>query len=214
MAEYPKQIKAQGFHVLCAFLLNIPLAFAQEEEAPLEETTGGMALTDYLLIAAAAFIVLFLLYWVISIVRGLALRRRHGYSIYDGQPTVDERLSSELAPMQVALLRGNIQGFYEKSRAVSLQILSSRGLIESSNPRQSSEELIQRLKSIGVDPVFLDCFETIMARCDAVLNQGERPDDSDNRKMIEDMRTLIRMRPKASKQPTEPERDEAPDADA
>ncbi len=178
------------------------LAWAQDNAENVPE--AGKPVSYYVIIGVLIVVGLFLLYWLSSVVRLLTLRAKHRNAPLDGQPSVDERLMSELAPMQVALLRGNIQGYYEKCRSTAVQIAASRGLIEHAAKNDSTDSIIKRLKSIGVDPVFMDCFESILQRCDEVLKGGEKPDDADHRKLNEDLHSLIRMRPKAPIRATEP----------
>ena len=144
---------------------------------------------------AGGVIVVFLAYWGRGIVVAVARKREYQAAQIDPHPSVEERFLSELATMQVALLRSSAQGFYEKGYAMLCQILKSRRLMEP--PFGTSEEILAHLRSMGVDAAFLDCVESIMQRCDAVRLQGARPDQEAHARLIRDLGTLIRMRPTA-----------------
>lgn len=144
---------------------------------------------------AGALIVLFLIFWGRGIAVAVSRKREYQAAQIDPHPSVEERFLSELATMQVALLRSSAQGFYEKAYAMLCQILRSRRLTDA--PLSSSEEILAHLRSMGVDAAFLDCVESIMQRCDAVRLQGARPDAEAHARMIRDLGTLIRMRPTA-----------------
>jgi hypothetical protein len=144
---------------------------------------------------AGGLIVLFLIVWGRGIAVAVARKREYQAAQIDPHPSVEERFLSELATMQVALLRSSAQGFYEKADAMLCQILKSRRLTDA--PLASSEEILAHLRSMGVDAAFLDCVESILQRCDAVRLQGARPDTEAHARLIRDLGTLIRMRPTA-----------------
>lgn len=159
------------------------------------EGFGGRSLLVMLAWGAGVLILLFLIVWGAGIAMAVARKREYQAAQVDPHPSVEERFLSELATMQVALLRSSAQGFYEKAFAMLCQILKSRRLIDA--PLATSDEILAHLRSMGVDAAFLDCVESIMQRCDAVRFQGARPDSEAHARMIRDLGTLIRMRPTA-----------------
>lgn len=137
-----------------------------------------------------------LAYWAYAI--GVALWRKQRYGVepaLEDKPTIDERLQGELTTLEVALLRGNIEAFYEKMHALVRQLLRSRHLL--GDAQKSTRDIVAHLKRLDVDPLFLDSVESILKRCDAVTEASENPSQAAHAKIAKDLQTLIRMRPRA-----------------
>ena len=132
-------------------------------------------------------------FWGLSIARALIHRKRYSDAIQEAYPSVDERLTGELAALDLALVRGDIEDFYGKAFALLCQLLQGRNLLDGVSP--DSKEIVESLRAREVDPAFLDCVESIVHRCDAVNLRGERPSGTSHAKMTKDLRTVIRMRP-------------------
>lgn len=143
--------------------------------------------------AFGGFFVFMLAWYCLRVMK--SFRRDRGYLTghTDDQPSVDERLLSELAPMEVALLRGSIDGYYEKVFYLTRQLLRSRNLLD--NMDLSMNDIVIHLHTMGVDPAFLDCVESIFERCTAVCERNERPKAKAHQKLREDLSTLIHMNP-------------------
>ncbi|HUT24394.1 MAG TPA: hypothetical protein VM492_08645, partial [Sumerlaeia bacterium] len=132
-------------------------------------------------------------FWGLSIARALIHRKRYSDAIQEAYPSVDERLTGELAAMDLALVRGDVQDFYGKALALLSRLLQGRNLLDEAS--RDSKKIVESLRAREVDPAFLDCVESILHRCDAVRLRGERPSEVSHAKMTKDLRTVIRMRP-------------------
>ncbi len=139
-------------------------------------------------------IVGFLCFWGLSIYRALAMHREYKESLVDLTVDLDERLQSELSTLEVVLLRSNEQSYYEKVLKLTNCLLDNRKLIKSQDLEVSV--IMDQLRAADVDPVFLDSIESILFRCDNVLSKSEQTNDEDKKKIVKDLRTLIRMRPR------------------
>ncbi len=150
---------------------------------------------EQLIVPGAVVGVIALVWWFLRVVSALSRRKHYRDAQVDDQPSVDERLLSELAPMEVVLLRGSISGFYEKSYLLMNQVLIARKLLDVR--RKNTEEILERLRNLGVEPAYFDCVESIAKRCDAVLYEEAEPGYPLHKTMIKDLETLIRMKPNA-----------------
>jgi hypothetical protein len=150
---------------------------------------------DQLIVPGVVLGVIALVWWFLRVVSALSRRKHYRDAQVDDQPSVDERLLSELAPMEVVLLRGSISGFYEKSYLLMNQVLIARKLLDVR--RKNTEEILERLRNLGVEPAYFDCVESIARRCDVVLYEGAEPNYPAHKTMIKDLETLIRMKANA-----------------
>ncbi len=148
-----------------------------------------------LIVPGAVVVAILLLWWFLRVMSALSRRNHYRDAQVDDQPSVDERLLSELAPMEVVLLRGSISGFYEKSYLLMNQVLIARKLLDVR--RKHTEEILERLRNLGVEASYFDCVESIAKRCDAVLYEEAAPGYPLHKTMIKDLETLIRMKPNA-----------------
>lgn len=145
--------------------------------------------------------------WGLLVVSSVQRKKRYQEAVRDSMPSGDERLLSELATLQVSLLRGNVFGYYEKLSALVRNLLKLRGVIDRAD--LSNAEIVERSRAAGVDPAFLELFESILRRCEAAM-AGERPDQASHEKIAQDMKVLVRM--KSGLAPVKPKAKNSDDA--
>jgi len=170
---------------------------------------GGLNLGGIIAWTLGGVILVLLLLWGRSILMRLERRKRYQEAAQmDEQPTVDERLLSELTTMPVTLLRGSVPAYYEKIMALVRRLLISRQILTESD--SDPESIMQRLRTTGADPVFTDCVESIVHRCETVF-RGERPDQAAHEKIAKDLKMLVSMRPHGGYGRKDKHPDAAPD---
>ncbi|NQU43519.1 hypothetical protein HQ520_09545, partial [bacterium] len=131
--------------------------------------------------------------WGRSILVRLFRRKRfQEAALLDEQPSVDERLLSELTTLPVVLVRGSIPAYYEKVFSLMRRLLRNRGLIDEAD--KTSDAIMEQVHASGADPGFIDMVESICHRCDAAALRGERPDKPAHEKIARDLKVLISMR--------------------
>jgi len=176
---------------------------------PEDSGRGGLNLGGIIGWTLGGVILVLLLLWGRSILMRLERRKRYQEAAQmDEQPTVDERLLSELTTMPVMLLRGSVPAYYEKIMALVRRLLLSRQILTESD--SDPESIMQRLRTTGADPVFTDCVESIVHRCETVF-RGERPDQAAHEKIAKDLKMLVSMRPHGGYGRKDKHPDAAPD---
>ncbi len=180
---------------------NAPPAPAPTPE-PENDSDGVLAnilndLGKYLLWAFIGVVALLLIFWGRAIfIRMSRLRKYAQVAMMEEQPSLNERFTSELSTLPVALLRGSITGYYEKVFSLLRRILIARGVL--SDGEADSEQILDSLQNAGADGAYIDFVASITNRCDAVIHRNEVPSKEAHDKISKDLHTLLKMNPHVS----------------
>lgn len=165
-------------------------------DAELEESMSLPAIIGW---AALGVLGVLIVLYIRHLWIGMDRRRRYQeVMMMEEQPSADERIMGELATLHVVLLRGSATGYYEKIHKITCRVLTNRGFLDPKTTSLATEKVVARLQAIGADPAFLELTESILSRCDSVVQSGEKPAQAANDKIARDLKTLVAMRASAT----------------